>query len=137
MPVRKFSTLNFRTNHSRDVVLHYDQPITNDKILQKNSPTISDRKQNQTDGAKFYDKAVEHYLKDGSLKKTIRIMGREVKGNSKFESINNKNLFNSVEFENHIFLYTRISKTKSALHYLPLKNDIEKIIQLIESELKN
>ena len=64
-------------------------------------------------------------------------MGREVKGNSKFESINNKNLFNSVEFENHLFLYTRISKTKSALHYLPLKNDIEKIIQLIESELKN
>ena len=99
--------------------------------------SIEKLKQHQTDGAKFYDKAVEHYLKDGNLKKTIRIMGREVKGNSKFESINNKKLFNSVEFENHIFLYTRISKTKSALHYLPLKNDIEKIIHIIESELKN
>ncbi len=98
--------------------------------------SIEKLKQHQADGAKFYDKAVEHYLKKGNLKKTMRTMGREVKGLSKFDSINNKSLFNSMEFENHIYLYTRISKTKNLFAYLPLKSDIEKILQLIKSELK-
>lgn len=63
-------------------------------------------------------------------------VGSKVLGKSKFENVDVKLVFNNMEVENNLILYQAITKTTGVAYYLPLQKDIEAIVELIDTELK-
>ncbi|MEM1260106.1 MAG: DUF6090 family protein [Bacteroidota bacterium] len=72
-----------------------------------------------------------------SMRPIFESGGSEVLGNSKFEEVDVKLVFNNMEVENNLILYQAITKSTGLVYYTPLKKDIEGIIALIDSELGN
>ncbi|MEM8508670.1 MAG: DUF6090 family protein [Bacteroidota bacterium] len=73
--------------------------------------------------------------KNTSLRTLFEAVGSEVAGNSQFEGVAVKKLFDFMPVENYLIFYQAISQTTNRGYYVPLKKDIEEILEIITSEL--
>ena len=93
----------------------------------------------QVIGAKETDEALRKFLyQKGSVRKIVMDLGIvDFKRQSISEGVNNKQLFDSAEFENYILDYLLLAKaTNGSLLFGGIKSEIEIILVEIERELK-
>lgn len=75
--------------------------------------------------------------KNISFREIFESVGFKVSGSSELEYADIKQLFTSVEFENNLILYQGITKTTENAYYLPLKNEIHRVLEIIDNELRS
>ena len=93
----------------------------------------------QLNGAEFSDENLRLYVyKEGSLRNmSVDIGYVEFEHESISKDVDNKQLFNSVEFENYLLSYSFYTKaTNGPYSFGRIKTEIETILELIEQELK-
>ena len=73
----------------------------------------------------------------GNLKKYFEEGGWDFNWESMYENRSNKDLFTSLNFFNGLFFYQGMSIAGNQQLYIPVKQDFEVIISLIDSELNN
>lgn len=71
-----------------------------------------------------------------SFRAIFESVGFKVSGSSELEYADIKQLFSSIEFENKLILYQGITETTKNAYYLPLKNEINTVLEIIDKELK-
>ncbi len=73
----------------------------------------------------------------GNFKSLYNSLGRDMNWETTLDSVNNKALVSSIGQLNRILLFQQSSYVTTRDFYLPLKDEIEKILDLISSELEN
>ena len=83
-------------------------------------------------------KNINEYITDhGNFKSLFNSLGRDLNWETPLDSVSNKALINSIGQLNRLILFQQRSNATSRDDYLPLKEEIEKILKLIASELEN
>nr|WP_298999269.1 DUF6090 family protein [uncultured Allomuricauda sp.] len=72
---------------------------------------------------------------NGSFSIMFAALDNRPKDKLKFRPKSNKQLFKSLELENNLVLYKRVTQTTNSFFYGSLKKDIEEILEMIEQEL--
>lgn len=80
-------------------------------------------------------KMMEHFRDHANYKRYLKLLGEDFKFESIFENRSNKELFTSLNFFNSLFFYRATSRAANKICYFPIKEDMEKTIALIDSEL--
>lgn len=79
----------------------------------------------------------EYIIEHGNFKSLFNSLGRDLNWETPLDSVNNKALVNSIGQLNRLILFQQRSNTTTRDFYLPLKEEIENILELIGSELEN
>ncbi|MEO0572895.1 MAG: DUF6090 family protein [Bacteroidota bacterium] len=72
-----------------------------------------------------------------SMRSIFKLVGNPIPGNSKFEQLDIKPVFDNMALENNFILYQAITRTTGNVYYQSLKKDIETIMELITKELNS
>ncbi|WP_268034648.1 hypothetical protein [Algoriphagus sp. PAP.12] len=116
--------------------------ITNQELKQSLTTwmaTLEDIKQQERDQEDQRQTLLDFFKSDQYSLKTILNEVGVLESNqerSPGENRNNMDLLNSVAFENALLLFIFSAEGTDQSHYLPLKEDIEKILMLIRQEIK-
>ena len=78
---------------------------------------------------------MEHFRNKGNLKRYLTGLGWEYNWESIFENKSNKELFTSLTFFNGLFFFQNTSIGANRFNYIPVKEDMQATIALIDSEL--
>ena len=76
-----------------------------------------------------------HFRNNANYKRYLAELGVDFNFESIFENRSNKELFTSLNFFNSLFFYRQTSRAANVFCYVPIKEDMEKTIALINSEL--
>ena len=79
----------------------------------------------------------DYIIDHGNYKSLYTSLGRDFNWETPLDSVNNKALVNSMGQLNRILLFQQSSYNTTRDYYLPLKEEIEKILELIDTELEN
>jgi hypothetical protein len=80
---------------------------------------------------------LNYIIDHGNFKSLYTSLGRDMNWETPLDSVNNRALVNSMGQLNRILLFQQSSYVATRDFYLPLKEEIEKILELIGSELEN
>jgi len=97
-----------------------------EKIKQQESEVITHRHRN-----------TEYIINHGNFKLLFNSLGRNMNWETALDSVKNKALVNSIGQLNRVILFQQSSYVTTRDFYLPLKEEIENILELIDSELAN
>jgi len=97
-----------------------------EKIKQQEEEVLTHRRDN-----------TNYIINHGNFKSLYNSLGVDLNWQTALDSVNNKALVNSIGQLNRILLFQQSSIATTRDYYLPLKEEIEKILELIGSELKN
>lgn len=97
-----------------------------EKIKQQEGEVLTHRRDN-----------TNYIINYGNFKALYNSLGVDLNWQTALDSVNNKALVNSIGQLNRILLYQQSSIVTTRDFYLPLKEEIEKILELIGSELEN
>ena len=96
------------------------------KIKQQEGEVLTHRQNN-----------TNYIIDHGNYKSLYTSLGRDLNWETPLDSVNNRALVSSVGQLNRILLFQQSSYATTRDFYLPLKEEIEKILELIGSELEN
>lgn len=80
-------------------------------------------------------KIQDNFRDQGNYKRFLTILGRDFEWESIFENTSNKKLFTSLSFLNNLFFFQETSNVANSSFYIPLREDMEITLGLINSEL--
>ena len=80
-------------------------------------------------------KIMEHFRSHANYKRYLTELGSDFNWESIFENRSNKELFTSLNMFNSLFFFQRTSIAANRFCYIPIRDDMEKTIALINSEL--
>ena len=80
---------------------------------------------------------LDYIISYGNFKSLYISLGRDMSWETPLDSVNNKALVNSIGQLNRLILFQQRSIATTRDDYLPLKEEIETILELIGSELEN
>lgn len=78
----------------------------------------------------------EYIIEHGNFKSLFNSLGRDLNWETPLDSVTNKAIVNSIGQLNRLILFQQRSYAATRDYYLPLKEEIEKILELIDSELE-
>lgn len=96
------------------------------KIKQQEEEVLTNRQNN-----------LNYIINYGNFKSLYNSLGIDMNWETTLDSVNNRALVNSIGQLNRIILFQQSSYVTTRDYYLPLKEEIEKILELIGSELDN
>ncbi len=80
-------------------------------------------------------KIMEHFRNQANYKRYLTELGVDFEWESIFENRSNKELFTSLNFFNSLFFYRQTSLAANRFCYIPIREDIDLTIALINSEI--
>ena len=79
---------------------------------------------------------LDYIISYGNFKSLYTSLGRDMNWETPLDSVNNKALISSIGQLNRLILFQQRSYATTRDYYIPLKEEIEKILELIGSELE-
>lgn len=117
--------------------------ISNNKLrkyLTNWKATLDDIKRQEDELSTQREKVLDMFRKENTSLKTIfNHVGitKELDILNNKKSYSNLNLLASKEFENNVLMFVLTAKATEESHYIPLMEDINTILKLLETEIKN
>jgi len=78
---------------------------------------------------------MDHFRDHANYKRYLTELGRDFKWESIYDNRSNKELFTSLNFFNSLFFFQVTSRAANSSIYIPVRQDMETTIALIDSEL--
>jgi len=78
---------------------------------------------------------MEHFRNQANFKRYLEELGWENNWESIYENRSNKELFKSLHFFNSLYFFQITSIAANRFCYMPIKEDMEKTLKLINSEI--
>ena len=97
---------------------------------------IEQTEQQENEVNQFRKDIMNLFLKSGNFKKIMTELGRsDLNWETSFEEFSNTSLFTSITLFNHLIVFKSASESTTKILYEPLSDEIDAILELINSEL--